>query len=146
MAALSAITVVVEASVRSGSRHTSDAAAALGRCVAAVPGDVRSPVSAGPHELLRDGALLVRDAQDVLDELLGVGATSVRRTGPPLDRARGAGSSTCSPAGRPPPTRSRPASGLRAQEVAVALARLELAGYVRADPAGRLERTGLEPP
>jgi DNA processing protein len=145
MAALSEITVVVEAALRSGSRHTSDAAIALQRTVAAVPGDVRSPVSAGPHELLRDGALLVRDAQDVLDELLGVGATSVRRVGPDLDSEqirvlelveRGAATADALAAkSRPEPRR-----------MAVALAHLELAGYVRADAVGRIMRTDLQPP
>ena len=145
MAAISAITVVVEASVRSGSRHTADAAIELGRCVAAVPGDVRSPLKAGPHELLRDGALLVRDAQDILDELLGVGATSVRRTGPVVDAAaadvldlvaRGAATPDAVAAG----------TGLDGRTLAVELARLELAGYLSIDPSGRLARTDLVPP
>jgi DNA processing protein len=39
--------------------------------VLAVPGHVQSPVSAGPHELVSDGAALCTGAQDVLD-LLGL--------------------------------------------------------------------------
>ena len=145
MAAMCAITVVVEASVRSGSRHTADAAIELGRCVAAVPGDVRSPLKAGPHELLRDGALLVRDAQDVLDELLGVGATSVRRTGPEVD-ASAARVLDLLARGAATPDAVAIGSGLDARSLAVELARLELAGYLSVDPSGRLARTGLEPP
>ena len=71
IAALSDITVVVEAAQRSGALITADLAARLGRDVAAVPGPVTSPVSAGPNGLLKDGAALVRDAGDVLDALLG---------------------------------------------------------------------------
>ena len=69
IAALSAGTVVVEGGERSGSLITADFAAELGRFVAAVPGHVTSAMSAGPHALLKAGAELVRDAQDVLDLL-----------------------------------------------------------------------------
>lgn len=144
MAALGTITVVVEATERSGSRHTSNVANLLGRTVGAVPGPVHSRLSSGTHELLRDGAMLVRDAQDVLDELLGVGAASARPVGPALDPVqeqvleqveRGAGTADALAA----------SAGLEARTVAVALAHLEIAGYVRADAAGRLTRTSLRP-
>nr|WP_132120606.1 DNA-processing protein DprA [Actinocrispum wychmicini] len=55
IAALSAGTVVVEAGVRSGARNTASSAAALGSVLMAVPGPVTSAMSAGCHELLRDG-------------------------------------------------------------------------------------------
>ena len=61
--------VVVEASERSGALITASLAADLGREVFAVPGRVSSPVSRGPHGLLRDGAILVRDWADVVQEL-----------------------------------------------------------------------------
>ena len=80
IAGLADLTVVVEAAERSGSLITAELAMKLGRDVAAVPGSVTAPVSAGSNALLRDGALLVRDAQDVLDALYGVGgAPAVRR-------------------------------------------------------------------
>jgi len=67
------IPVVVEAAARSGSLITADLAADLGRDLGAVPGPVTSRASAGPNELLAGGACVVRDAQDVLDAMLGFG-------------------------------------------------------------------------
>ena len=61
--------VVVEASEKSGALITAALAADLGREVFAVPGRVTSEVSRGPHGLLRDGAILVRDWADVVQEL-----------------------------------------------------------------------------
>jgi DNA processing protein len=61
--------VVVEASERSGALITAGLAADLGREVFAVPGRVSSEVSRGPHGLLRDGAILVRDWADIVQEL-----------------------------------------------------------------------------
>lgn len=77
MAALARMTVVVEAADPSGSLITSDFARELGRCVAAVPGHVTSRVARGTNGLLRDGAVPVTGAEDVLDELFGAGARSV---------------------------------------------------------------------
>ena len=62
IAALGAGTVVVEAARRSGSLVTARLAAELGRVVMAVPGAVTSEQSAGTHELIRDGAILVTGA------------------------------------------------------------------------------------
>jgi DNA processing protein len=69
IAGLSAGVVVVEASRRSGSLITARLAADFGRDVFAVPGSVFSETSVGAHELLRDGAILCRGAEDVLAEL-----------------------------------------------------------------------------
>jgi DNA processing protein len=71
VAALSAGTVVVEAALRSGALNTAAWAQALLRVVAAVPGPVTSPLSAGCHRLIRDaGAVLVTGADELL-ELVG---------------------------------------------------------------------------
>jgi DNA processing protein len=78
MAALSATTVVVEAGVRSGSMTVARRAHELGRAVGAVPGPVTSATSAGPHELLRDGASLVTDAADLLSPRGRDGASAIR--------------------------------------------------------------------
>ncbi|HZO35666.1 MAG TPA: DNA-processing protein DprA [Solirubrobacteraceae bacterium] len=77
IAGLADLTVVVEAAARSGSLITAELAQDLGRVVAAVPGPVTSPASAGANALLRDGAAVVRDAQDVLDTLLGAGVATI---------------------------------------------------------------------
>ena len=87
MAALAGMTVVVEAAERSGSLITADLAADLGRDLGAVPGPVSSRASAGPNDLLAGGACVVRDAQDVLDAMLGPGARRLERAGPPLEPA-----------------------------------------------------------
>jgi DNA processing protein len=71
-------TIVVEAPVKSGALITSDFAAAFGRDVFAVPGNVFSESSAGCHALLRDGAVLTTCAADVLAEL-GFGAPGPER-------------------------------------------------------------------
>ena len=62
-------TVVVEAPLRSGALITATLAADQGREVFVVPGSVLAPSSAGTNALLRDGARLVRDGADVLEDL-----------------------------------------------------------------------------
>ena len=77
MAGLARMTVVVEAAEPSGSLITTDFARDLGRSVAAVPGRVTSRVARGTNGLLRDGAVPITGAEDVLDELFGAGMRSV---------------------------------------------------------------------
>ena len=61
--------VVVEAAVRSGALNTAGHGADRGIPVLAFPGDVERPKAAGCNALIRDGATLVRDADDVLAAL-----------------------------------------------------------------------------
>lgn len=68
-AALADATVVVEAGARSGALHTAEAARGFGAAVMAVPGPATSVLSAGPHQLLRQGATLVTNCADVVDAL-----------------------------------------------------------------------------
>jgi DNA processing protein len=68
---LSKAVVVVEAAARSGSLITAKNALDQGREVLAVPGHPFDARAAGCNMLLRDGAILVRSAQDVL-EAIGV--------------------------------------------------------------------------
>ena len=83
MAGLARMTVVVEAADPSGSLITTDFARDLGRSVAAVPGRVTSRVARGTNGLLRDGAVPITGAEDVLDELFGVGMRAVPSEEPP---------------------------------------------------------------
>lgn len=61
--------IVIEAPDRSGALITVDFAADQGRDVFALPGSVLSEASTGCHRILRDGARLIRSAEDVLDDL-----------------------------------------------------------------------------
>ena len=86
IAGLSSGVVVVEASRRSGSLITARLAADFGRDVFAVPGSIFSDTSSGAHELLRDGAILCRGAEDVFAELFpSVGAPPRVPAAAPLD-------------------------------------------------------------
>ncbi|HET8566681.1 MAG TPA: DNA-processing protein DprA [Solirubrobacterales bacterium] len=140
MAALAGMTVVVEAAARSGSLITTDLAADLGRDLGAVPGPVNSRASAGPNGLLVSGAHVIRDAQDVLDAMLGPGRKRIEHRGPELDAALGAalaavesGHATCDAVAT--------ATGLPGSAAASALARLELLGYLTCSNLGTYSRT-----
>jgi len=61
--------IVIEASQKSGSLHTARHAMEQGREVFALPGRIDSLASIGSHNLIRDGATLIRGVEDVLDEL-----------------------------------------------------------------------------
>ena len=71
--------IVVEAARNSGALHTARHAMEQGREVFAVPGRIDCPASAGCHDLIRDGATLIRHVDDVL-ESLGPLAMPVRTT------------------------------------------------------------------
>jgi DNA processing protein len=136
IAALASLTVVVEGTERSGSLITAGLAEDLGRDVAAVPGRVTSPLASGPNALIKAGAHLVRDAADVLDLALGVGTWAAPAPPEPpggdlgrLLAAVGAGRDTVGRLVTP----RRPV-----ERVLAGVAALELEGWVRRAPGGRI--------
>jgi DNA processing protein len=136
IAALAAMTVVVEAGERSGSLVTAAFALRLGREVGAVPGQITRPQASGSNALLANGATVVRGPQDVLDALFGIGVrAAVADDRPELTEelalllaglADGHGTST-----------ALIRAGYEPDEGLAALASLELGGYVRREAGGR---------
>jgi DNA processing protein len=137
IAALSTMTVVIEAGERSGTLVTAGVAEDLGRALGAVPGRVTSMLSVGTNELLARGATVVRDTGDVLDAIFGAGV----RTGPVGDGggsvgpelqalldAVGAGCDTVGALVR---------SGRSIEQSLTGLAELEVCGRVRREAGGR---------
>lgn len=61
--------LVIEAPSSSGTLITVNQALDQNRCVMAVPGRIDSPASQGCHKLLREGARLVTDVEDVIEEM-----------------------------------------------------------------------------
>jgi DNA processing protein len=70
---LSLAVLIIEAAYRSGSLITAREAADQGKVVFALPGRVDSPLSQGTNKLIRDGAILFQDLDDVLEHLGEVG-------------------------------------------------------------------------
>jgi DNA processing protein len=73
--------LIAEAASDSGALITARYATDQGREVFAVPGNISSPNSAGPNELIRKGALLVRHANDIVEELAPVLKGFMRASG-----------------------------------------------------------------
>jgi DNA processing protein len=138
IAALSRVTVVVEAGERSGSLITATLAADLGREVAALPGLVTAPLATGTNGLIADGARLVCGPHDVLELLFGAEEAARRLVRAQddglseeqralLDRV-GAGRDTAA---------ALAADGIALERALAGLTQLELLGRVRRSAGGR---------
>lgn len=137
IAALSAVTVVVEAPEKSGALRTAEFASELGRTVAAVPGPIDQPQSGGSNRLIRDGAQVVTSAEDLLALLGLTPAVRMSRADPASDegrvwRALADGAldmdTLCH------------RSGLPAAECMVAVTALEMAGSIECALSGEIRR------
>ncbi len=123
---LADVVVVVEAARTGGALITANAALDQGRPVFAVPGDVDRPASEGCNLLIRDGALPILGADDLVEALsLVVGPPTAQAAAPPdgllaLIKAPGRTLDELAEA-----------LGVAAAEVAGQVARLEAAGQVR---------------
>ncbi|HCZ17024.1 MAG TPA: DNA-protecting protein DprA [Candidatus Accumulibacter sp.] len=140
-------TLVVEATIDSGSLITARLAAEQGREVFAIPGSIHSPQSRGCHKLIREGAKLVETVQDVVDEIGTHPAGAPTPSGPcdTADSTSAAGELLLA-MGFDPCSLDQlvSRSGLTAETLSVTLLHLELDSLVAALPGGRYQR--ITPP
>jgi DNA processing protein len=134
--------LVVEGALSSGSLLTARLAAEQGREVFAIPGSIHSPLSKGPHRLIREGAKLVETAQDVLDELNLPGVGRAAQAPEATEPASGPHRKLLAAMGRDPVAIDQLASrsDLPAEAIAAGLVELALEGRVAALPGGRWQR------
>jgi DNA processing protein len=140
--------LVVEAAKRSGSLISARLAGEMGRLVFAVPGSPLDPRAAGTNGLLKDGAILVTEAKDVLDHL----APLVGAPPPPSDFDEPPDFSSAVPPGdadrdkvlealSPVPTAIDEIirhTGLHPAQVFMVLLELDLAGRLERHPGGKV--------
>jgi DNA processing protein len=136
VAALGRALVVVEGAAGSGSMISVDHALDLGRDVFAVPGPVTSPLSEVPLSLIREGAIMIRGADDLLEDL-GLAARLSAEPPPNLEGDERSVYEALGASGLPDAIAA--ATGLTLPTVTTSLLTLELKGLVRA-VGGRYER------
>ena len=150
--------LVIEAGLRSGTLITARMAANQGRDVFALPGSIHNPMAKGCHRLIRDGAKLVENVSEVLQELAPLagrlaaeldGRLAVEESDTPderLEKGRAEPQLEDDPDYRqllscigfdPKPVETIiEQSGLTARAVSAMLLMLELRGKVEAHPGG----------
>lgn len=148
---LSVGTLVVEAARQSGSLITARMASEQGREVFAIPGSIHNPLARGCHALIRQGAKLVEQAEDILEELSPLLGSLIREPAVATAQAefeprqwdREYRQLMAALDFDPTPVDLLiERSGLTADAVSSMLLLLELEGFVSAAPGGRYCRTG----
>lgn len=130
--------LVVEANVQSGSLITARLAAEQGREVFAIPGSIHSPVSKGCHQLIKQGAKLVDDIQDIVDEL---GIISIENNFPESKKPLESNPLLDSMGFEPVTIETLlERSGLTSENLSAMLLMLELESKVASLPGGRYQR------
>jgi DNA processing protein len=147
IAGLALGTVVVEAAPNSGSLITARCATDAGREVMAVPGSPLDPRAQGCNQLIREGATLVQNAEDVMEAITPIGARPLREKGPGYspgaggaeadERARGSITGLLNGTPVPIDELIRQA-GLPPAIVQTVLLELELAGRLERHAGGRV--------
>jgi len=142
--------VVVEASERSGSLISARTAGEQGREVMAVPGSPLGSRSAGTNRLLRQGAALIRNGEDVIEIVSGLAGS--RMSAPPPPAFEGEPDETALPQSQVDAVREAlsphampideiaRAAGIGASRCAAILMELELAGDAQTLPGGLAAR------
>ena len=139
---LSVGTLVVEAALKSGSLITARLASEQGKDVFAIPGSIHSPQSRGCHYLIKQGAKLVENAQDVMEELkLPFSSSVFTPDGDGIEPSKG-DSSFLSALGFDLVSLDalQARTGLPTPELQAKLLELELDGFVRRLPGGLFQR------
>lgn len=138
--ALARALIVVEGEAGSGSLISAEYALDLGRDVFAVPGAVMNPLSVTPNALIRDGAALVRGADDVLEGLgVALPVAAAAAVPLPIDLPEADRRALAAVTDRALPETVATALGLPIEEALAILFRLELGGWLRS-VGGRYER------
>ena len=131
--------LVIEANEKSGSLVTAHSALEQNREVLAMPGSIHSPLAKGCHKLIKEGAALAEDANDVLDAL---GLARVERAHPARKDHEDPPDPLLHALGFAPlsPDQIALRTGLAAATVAARLCRLQIEGRVAQVAGGKFQR------